>query len=98
MAKFDSFSEEKEFKALNAKRGAVLVELSRIKKSLEALSKDKPSIRSFERIEAKFESKVEQLEAANEAVSSYFSKMGEIHFLILVLMIIVILQPILLGK
>ena len=76
MAKFDSLSEEKEFKALNAKRGAVLVELSRIKKSLEALSKDKPSIRSFERIEAKFESKVEQFEAANEAVSAYFIKMG----------------------
>ena len=32
MAKFDSLSEEKEFKALDAKRAAVMVELSRLKK------------------------------------------------------------------
>ena len=76
MAKFVSLSEEKEFKALNAKRDASLVELSRIKKSLEALSKDKPSLRSFERLEARIECEMEQLNLASKAVSSYFSKMG----------------------
>ena len=76
MAKFNSLSEEKEFKALNAKRDASLVELSKLKKSLEALSKDKPSLRSLERIESKIDSSVERLQDASEAVSSYFSKMG----------------------
>ena len=55
MAKFDSLSEEKEFVALHAKRGAVLGQLSKQKKSLEALSKDNPSLRSFERIGTKID-------------------------------------------
>ena len=76
MAKFNSLSEEKEFVALHAKRCAVLGQLSKLKKSLEALSKDKPSLRSFERLEARIECEMEQLNLASKAVSSYFSKMG----------------------
>ena len=76
MAKFDSLSEEKEFVALDSKRGAVLGQLSKLKKSLEALSKDKPSLRSFERIEARIECEMEQLNLASKAVCSYFRKMG----------------------
>ena len=76
MAKFDSLSEEKEFKALDAKRAAVMVELSRLKKSLEALSKDKPTLRSFERMESRIDVLVDRLQEASESVSSYFTKVG----------------------
>ena len=76
MIKFDSLSEEKDFLALDAKRSGVLVELQNLKKALENLSKEKPSVRSFERIEAKIDSRVEQSENATIAVSSYFRKLG----------------------
>ena len=76
MAKFNSLSEEKEFVALHAKRGAVLGQLLDLKKSLNALSKDKPSLRSFERLETRIDEKLDQLEAASVAVCSYFIKMG----------------------
>ena len=76
MSKFDSLSQEKEFLALDAKRAAVLVHLSNIKKSLEALNHDKVSLRAFERVEAKIDSRMDQLETATEAVSLYLSKAG----------------------
>ena len=76
MSKFESLSSEKEFLHLNGKRSAALVELSKLKKGLEALSKDSPSMRSFERIENRIESIVDRLQTASEAVSSYFCKMG----------------------
>ena len=76
MIKFDSLSEAKEFLALDAKRSSALVELSKLKKALEALCKENPSVRSFERIEARVESFRDQLEIASQAVSSYFRKMG----------------------
>ena len=76
MTKFDSLSQEKEFLALEAKRKEVLVHLSNIKKSLEALNYDKISLRSFDRIEAKIDSRQEQLEAATGAVSVYLTKVG----------------------
>ena len=53
MAKFNSLSEEKEFVALDAKRCAVLGQLSKLKKSLEALSKDNPSLRSLNALKLK---------------------------------------------
>ena len=76
MSAFDSFSENPDFVKLNSKRGAALVELTQMKKSLEKFSKDKLSVRSFQRIETRIDSKMEQLEAASEAVSSFFIKMG----------------------
>ena len=76
MTKFDSLSEVKEFLALNAKRNAALVQLTQLKKALDELPKDNPSIRSFERIETKIDCKLDQLDIASEAVSSYFSKLG----------------------
>ena len=51
MAKFESLSEEKDCLALNGKRSAALVQLSKLEKSVEALPKDWPSVCSFERIE-----------------------------------------------
>ena len=76
MTTFDSLSEAKDFLALHAKRSAALVELSKLKKALEALDKDNPSMRSFERIEARVESFRDLLQTASQAVSSYFCKMG----------------------
>ena len=76
MIKFDSLSSEKEFLVLHGKRSAALVNLTNLKNALEALPKDNPSIRSFERIEAKIDNRVEQSENATIAVSSYFGRMG----------------------
>ena len=76
MIKFESLSEVKDFLALDAKRSAALVELSKLKKALEALPKDNPSLRSFDRIEARVDSERELLNNAFKAVSSYFRKMG----------------------
>ena len=76
MCKFDSLSSENEFLHLNGKRSAALVELSKLKKALEALPKDNPSLRSFERIESKVEVIADRLQTASEAVTSYFHKMG----------------------
>ena len=76
MIKFESLSEVKEFLALDAKRSTALVQLTKLKKALEELPKDNPSLRSFERIETKIDNKLGQLEVASEAVSSYFRKAG----------------------
>ena len=76
MTKFDSLSGEKEFLALHAKSSGVLVELQRLKKSLEALPKDNPSVRSFERIEIRVEKERDLLESTSKAVTSYFCKVG----------------------
>ena len=76
IARFNSLSEEKEFVALHAKRSTILANLSNLKKSLDGLCKDNPVLRSFERIETKIDRKMEQLEAASDAVCSYFTKMG----------------------
>ena len=77
MSKFDSLSSEKDFLAVHAKRSAVLVELQNLKRSLEALPKDNPSLRSFERIESRVDIIVDRLQTASEAVSAYFSKIGD---------------------
>ena len=76
MSKFDSLAGEKEYLQLNSKRSAALVWLSNLKKALEALPRDKPSLDAFERITPRIDGRVEQLEIATEAVSAYFSKMG----------------------
>ena len=76
MSKFDSLAGEKEFLHLNGKRSAALVELSKLKKALEALPKDNPPVRSFERIQARVESERDLLQNASKAISSYFCKMG----------------------
>ena len=76
MSNFDSLASEKEYLQLNSKRSAALVCLTNLKKSLEALPRDKPSLDAFERITARIDGRVEQLEIATEAVSAYFSKMG----------------------
>ena len=76
MSKFDSLASEKEFLHLNGKRSGVLVELQNLKKSLENLPKENPSVRSFERIEVRVEKERDLLESASKAVTSYFCKMG----------------------
>ena len=57
MSKFDSLAGEKEFLQLNGKRSGVLVELQNLKKSLEALPKDNPSVRSFELLNSELKRK-----------------------------------------
>ena len=47
-----------------------------LKAKLESLPQENPSVRSFERIIAKVDSKVDLLETASMAVSSYLIKMG----------------------
>ena len=75
MLKFNSISKEKEFLALDAKRLAILGQLSGLKKALET-SRQKPSLRSFQRIEAKVDNQLDQLATASMATSAYFAKAG----------------------
>ena len=76
MSKFDSISKQKDFVALDAKRAAALVQLSQLLKALEGFSKERPSLRSFERIEAKIDSAVDKLEVASMAVLQYVVNVG----------------------
>ena len=76
MSKFSSISKEKDFLALDAKRASALVQLSHLLKALENISKDRPSLRTFERIEAKIDNEVDELEIASKAVSAYFVNKG----------------------
>ena len=76
MSGFESISEQRDFVALNAKRDASLVQLKKLSKALEKLSKDEPPLHYFEHIEAKIDNKVEKIEAAERAVSTYFTKAG----------------------
>ena len=76
MSKFDSLSSEKEYLALHSKRTAALVQLTNLKKALEALPKENPSVRAFERIEARVEKERDLLESTSKAVTSYFCKVG----------------------
>ena len=98
MSKFNSLSIEKDFLACHSKRSAVLVELQNLKKSLEGLPKDKPSLRAFERIEARVESERDLMESASNQCLPTFVKLVEILLMILVLMIIVTLKPTLLVR
>ena len=50
--------------------------LTKLKNALEALNCYNPSHEAFERITARIDGRLEQLELATEAVSAYFSKMG----------------------
>ena len=75
MSKFDSLSGEKEYLHMNSKRSAALVELSKLKKALEALPKDNPSLRSFEHIE----SKVEVIVSCHEIIFSESSCTQDIN-------------------
>ena len=76
MSDFSSISQEKDFLALDAKRGAAIVQLSQLLKALENISKDRPSLRTFESIEAKIDNEVDELEIASKAVSAYFVNKG----------------------
>ena len=76
MTSFVEIKDNKEFLPLNSKRDVALVNLTRLKENLDKLPKDKPSVRSFERYEAKIESLLESLENASDAITDYFSNSG----------------------
>ena len=76
MSDFNTISKPKDFKALDAKRGAALIQIAKQSKALEKFSKDRPSLRSFQRIEAKIDSELLILEEASRDVSRYFVKEG----------------------
>ena len=78
MSQFKDIKDSKDFLPLHAKRTAILTSLSSIKVTLEK-SKENPTLVSFERNEAKLNSKLEQLETASEAVSEYFCSLGGDH-------------------
>ena len=76
MSDFESISKQKDFLALDAERAAARIQLSKLLKALEGFSKERPSLRSFERIEAKIDSKVDELDVASKAVFQYFINQG----------------------
>ena len=76
MPSFNDLKDNKDFITLDAKRTAVLLELKGLKKSLENLPQEKPSIRSYERCDSKIDKELERLEAASTAVTEFFSVSG----------------------
>ena len=76
MTSFDSLSQVKEFLNVDGKRGAILVELSKLKDQLGSLSQENPVVRPFERIEARVDEGLDRLRTASEAVSSFLIKAG----------------------
>ena len=76
MSDFKTISQTKDFKALDAIRGAALIQIAKQSKALEKFSKDRPSLRSFQRIEAKIDSELLILEEASREESQYFIKEG----------------------
>ena len=75
MAKIESLSKEKKCLALNGKRSAALVKLSKLEKSVEDLPKDRSSVCSFERIKSRCNGILE-LCVASMVVTSCFAKIG----------------------
>ena len=76
MSTFESLSKEPEFIKLNAKRDASLDALMVHNESLNALDREKPSLRVFQRLEIKIDDQIKVLEAASNAVAAWFSKHG----------------------
>ena len=73
---YDSLGKENDFFfILDGKRSAALVQVTILRKGLEAYLKNS-SVRSFERIEARIDGKLDEMFDASEAVTSYFTKMG----------------------
>ena len=76
MSDFKTISKKKDFKDLDAKRAASLIQIAKLSKALENLSKDRPSLHSFQRIKAKIDSELVILEEASREVLHYFVKEG----------------------
>ena len=78
MTTFESLSKEPEFIKLNAKRDASLDALIIHNESLNALDREKPSLRAFQRLEVKIDDQIKVLEGATNAVAAWFINMVEI--------------------
>ena len=76
MSTFVSLSEENELKKLDARRMAAVSDLLSYKEALETLNKEKPSLRTFQRLEGKIDEKIATLEAASTAVAAWFTRNG----------------------
>ena len=89
MSDFKTISSQKDFKSLDAKRGAALIQITYQSKALEKLSKVKLSLRSFERIEVEIDRQLAILTEASTNVSEYFIKEEVIQWMIQILILIV---------
>ena len=76
MTTFESLSKEPEFIKLNAKRDASLDALIIHNESLNALDREKPSLRAFQRLESNVDEDLKLLKVASNAVAAWFSKHG----------------------
>ena len=76
MSTFEALSKEPDFIKLDAKRGASLDTLSDHIESLKVLDVEKPSLRAFQRLEAKIDDQIKVFEVATNAVSTWFIKNG----------------------
>ena len=76
MPSFKDLKDNKDFITLDAKRTAVLLELKKVKASLEKLPREKPSIRSYERCNSNIDTELDRLKTASAAVSDYFASIG----------------------
>ena len=76
MSTFESLSKEPEFIKLDAKRGASLEALVVHNESLNALDREKPTLRAFQRLEVKIDDQIKVLEGASNVLVAWFIKHG----------------------
>ena len=76
MPSFNDLKDDKDFITLDAKRTSVLLELRKLKANLQNLPQEKPSIRSYERLNSNVDTVLDSLETASAAVSDYFASVG----------------------
>ena len=76
MTTFEVLSKEPDFIKLDAKRTAALVALSDHHESLKALDVEKPSVRTFQRLEGSIDDDIQVFKAASNAATAWFTKNG----------------------
>ena len=79
MTTFEILSKEPEFVKLDAKRGASLDALIVHNESLNALDREKPSSRAFQRLEGNIDEDLKLFKVASNAVAAWFIKHGGDH-------------------
>ena len=73
MATFTELKENKDFIKLDCHRASILLCLEDAKAVLETLPTDKPSLRAFDKLEKKIDAEVDQLEAVDKKIASWYT-------------------------
>ena len=76
MTTFAELREQSDFLKLNAQRGAIISCLEKLKASCSALPTDKPSLRSFNKIEKAIEEEAANLNSIDKKIAHWFISKG----------------------